>query len=310
MAGPTSFPPGSPLFGAVRSAFFGAVFSVVMGARVSQSVTESLTVSAPTPRVSQVVPEALTVASPIPRVTQVVVEADVVATPLARVTQITVEALIANIEVSMPPVYPTLIGLTFNVMWTPQFSNMPTQKMASGAELDLALSKQPLHQFELTYDFLRDQFGQTEFRTLMGFFLRLQGNVGRFLFSNPDDNTVVAQVIDTTDGAKHAFQLVRTFGAGANSGTEAVGYVDLTQTFNVYLDAVLQAPSTYSVLTTEPVNQQVDFLSTPAAGKQITVDMTYYYYCKFLDPAITFEKFLHQVWLNKKVTLQSNRAGT
>lgn len=310
MAGPTSFPPKSPKFGAIRSAFMGAVFYVTQGVRTSQVVTESLTVGSPGPRVSQVTPEAMATGSPIPRVTQVVVEGDVVGSPQPRVTQIVVEALIANLEVVMPPVYPTLIGLSYSVTWSPQFFGMPTQKTSSGAELDLALSQDPLHSFELVYSVLSDQFGKVDFKRLMGFFLRVQGSIGRFLFKNPDDHNVQGQVIGTTDGSAHVWKLVRTFGVGDDSGTEAVGYLDQTQPFNVYLDGLLQAPSSYDVLTTEAVNQQIDFHATPGGGKQITVDMEYFYYCKFIEPILTFEKFVHQMWEVKKVPIQSCRAGT
>lgn len=279
-------------------------------ARISQEVVEVEAVGTPKARVSQEIVEAEAVGTPKARVSQEVVEVEVVATPHARVSQIIVEALIANLEVDMPPVYPTLIGLGYSVIWRPQFYNMPTAKAASGAEIDLAISANPLHQFELTYDFLRDKFGTTELRSLLGFFLRMQGNFGRFLFKNPDDFQVTNQFVATTDGVNHLWTLPRTFGDDANSGTEPVGYVDLTQQFNLYLNGVLQAASTYSVLTTSPVNQQVSFNGTPGAGQAITVDMNYFYYCKFADPTMDLEKFLDRIWLAKKVLIQSNRAGT
>ncbi len=188
---------------------------------------------------------------------------------------------------------------------------MPTAKAASGAEIDLSISAFPLHQFELTYDYLPDQFTKSrDFKTLLGFFLRLQGNAGRFLFKNPDDHNVTNQFIATTDGVAHLWTLNRTFGDGDNAGTEPIGYVDQTQPFNLYLNGVLQPASTYTVLTTSPVNQQVQFVGTPTAGQAITVDMEYFYYCKFADTMLTFEKFLDRLWTIKKVTLQSNRAGT
>ena len=283
-------------------------------ARISQIAPESLVTGTPKARISQIAVEVLisnTVVAPAnARISQIVVESSVIAKAFARLCQIVVECLVPNIEVKMPSVYPTLPGLGYSVLWEPQFSNMPTAKSASGAELDLALAAAPLHMFTLTYNFLRDSIGNTEFKTLMGFFLSLNGNVGRFLFKNPDDYKVKQQLIGTTDGTTHVWQLVRTFGDADNSGTEPVGYVDLTQPFNMYLNGVLQPADSYSVAQTAPVNQMLVFNGTPTTGKIITVDMNYFYYCKFSTPNLSFEKFMNQLWTIKKVELQSNRAGT
>ena len=282
-------------------------------ARVSQEVVEVHGEGSPNARLSQIAVEVLVPIATVPanaRLSQIVVENQVLGYAYARLSQIVIECLVPNIEVTMPAVYPTLPGLAYSVLWEPQFSNMPTAKSASGAELDLGLASTPLHLFTLTYNFLRDRFGETEFKALMGFFLAAGGNLGRFLFKNPDDCCVKQQFIATTDGSAHTWQLVRTFGDGLNSATEPVGYVDLTQPFNVYLDGVLQPADTYSVATTAPVNQVLDFNGTPSAGQKITVDMTYFYYCKFSTANLSFEKFMNQLWQLKKIELQSNRAGT
>jgi hypothetical protein len=280
-------------------------------ARISQEVVEAEVVATPLARVSQEILEAEVVATPLARVSQEVVEAEVVATPLARISQLVVECLIANIEVFMPIVFPTLQGIGYSVFWKPKFFNLPTQTASSGADIDLGLSQAPLHDFELTYDFLRDSFqsGTLEFKTMLGFFLAVSGNLGRFLFRNPDDNTVKSQAIGTTDGSTRLWTLVRTFGVGEYSGTEPIGYVDETQPFNLYLNGVLQDPSTYTVLTTQGANQQVQFAGVPSAGKAITVDMSYFYYCKLADDNLSFEKFMSQLWLLKKIVLHSCRAG-
>jgi hypothetical protein len=139
----------------------------------------------------------------------------------------------------------------------------------------------------------------------------MRGAFGRFLFKNPDDNSVVSQSVGTTDGLAFVFgPLSRTYGVGDNSGTEPVGYVDLTQPFNVYLDGVLQDHTTYEVLTVDPVSQQLKFFATPSAGKVITVDMSYFYYCKFVDSTLDFSKFMDRLWSLQKVSIKSCRAGT
>jgi hypothetical protein len=89
-----------------------------------------------------------------------------------------------------------------------------------------------------------------------------------------------------------------------------VGYVDLTQPLNVYLDGVLQPADSYSIATTQPVNQLLVFNGTPANNQVITADFNYFYYCKFSDTSLSFEQFMHQLWSLKKLVLQSCRAGT
>jgi uncharacterized protein (TIGR02217 family) len=208
------------------------------------------------------------------------------------------------------PVYPALVGLALPVKWTPRFYNMATQTTASGADIDLGLAEYPLHDFELQYEFLRDSGGAVEFKTLMGFVLQNGGAKGRFLFSNPDDKSVTAQGIGTGDGTTTAFTLVRSFGAGGFAGIEPVGMADLTATFNVYVDGTLQTLTTdYTIDQTTAGANTVNFVTAPASGAAITVDMTYFYYCKFPDDAEEFDKFMANLWSMSKIMLHSCRPG-
>lgn len=284
-----------------------------MAGRISQVTPEALGTGDPNARVSQAVVEALAEGDANARVSQAVLETLAAGDNRARVSQIVVEALVPNIGVFMPLIYPTLQALGYSVMWKPQFFNMKTQTMATGAALDLSISDAPLHDFDLTYQVLQDkqrQYGANDFRTMIGFFGAMQGNFGRFLFPNPDDNFVTSQVIGTTDGVSHQWTLQRTFGWNEYNWTEPVGYVNTLLPFNVYLNGVQQDQSTYTVVTAKPVNQQLDFAGTPSAGQVITVDMSYYYYCKLPDDAMSFEKFMWKLWNLKKITLHSNGPNT
>jgi len=216
------------------------------------------------------------------------------------------------------PVYPdrtVLPGLGFSTKWSPVFFNMPTQTAAAGADIDLALAATPLHDFELTYEVLRDAGRNTleasEFRTMMGFHLQLGGTVGRFFFKNIDDFSVSQQLIGVGDGVTTAFVLTRTYGLGGYSGTEPVGGVNTAYPFNVYLgDSATPAdPSSYTLSTTMPCQQIVTFGVAPLLGQNVRVDMNYWYYCKLADNSNTFEKFMNRLWLLNKVKLHSCRAG-
>jgi hypothetical protein len=218
------------------------------------------------------------------------------------------------------PIYPArdvLPGLAFSQKWSPTFFNMPTATTAVGADIDLGLAAYPLHDFELTYEFLRDgvRWGRPgatlEFRTMMGFHLMIGGTLGRFLFRNVDDCQVWRNPIGVGDGATTAFTLTRAFGARGYAGTEPVGQVNLGEPFNVYLGTAPAPvdPATYAVNTAAPLANTVTFATAPAPGQVIAVDMSYYYYCKLSQNNNTFEKFMDRLWLLNKVTLHSCRPG-
>lgn len=218
------------------------------------------------------------------------------------------------------PVYPDrsiLKGLGFSQKWTPEFFNLKTAVSASGAETDLALAQYPLHGFELTYNFLRDGGvggwaapAGLEFRTLMGFWLQLGGSVGRFLYRNPDDNQVAAQLIGTGDGATTGFTVVRSFGANGFGATEPVGQVDTTQPVTVRLGNTVQAASLYTLNTAAPAAQLLTFATAPGAGVSIYMDFAFFYYCKFGANSAGFEKFQHRLWKLQKIDLKSCRPGS
>jgi hypothetical protein len=91
------------------------------------------------------------------------------------------------------PVYPgthLLPGLTYSSKWTPTYFNQ-SATAASGAEVDVGIALHPIHQFELTYAFLRDGVGwgnalsALEFRTLMGFHQMMGGSRGAASIATP-----------------------------------------------------------------------------------------------------------------------------
>ena len=283
-----------------------------MAGRISQIVVEVHADGTPTGRVTQIVEEIAASGTPTGRVSQLVMEAGGFGTPLARVSQLVLEVLVLNRRIDMPLIYPTLPGLTFDVIWRPKAINATPQVHSSGREVRIGYAQYPLHEFELVYSLLRGRPGEIEFKTFLGFFLALQGSLNGFLFKNPDDFSVVGQAFATTDGINSQFgPLVRTFGASGMTGTEPVGYVDVTQPFNLYLDGALVDPNDpslgYSVQTTQPVAQYVKFNNTPAAGHVLTVDMTYFYYCRFADDTMDFSKFMAGLWEVKQVKLASLR---
>lgn len=213
--------------------------------------------------------------------------------------------------------YPVgLLGTTFPVRWTPQFFNMPTSIAVSGAAIDLGLAATPLHTFELSYEFLRSDSVNQEFQAVLGFFLSQNGTLGRFLYSNSDDFSTTGTLIGVGDGTITDFVITRTLGQTFTPGVypygfgaEPVGMVDGSHSIAVYLNGTLQSGTTYDVISTAPANQILHFHSPPGGGDIITMDFQFFYYCRFADNAIVFERFLKYHWSVAKVTIQTCRKG-
>lgn len=255
------------------------------------------------------------------RTSQQVIEALSRGTPALRVSQQVLEVLLVDVETTPLPIYPELPGLAYNVKWSPEFFNQ-SQKTASGAEIDLALARYPLHEFELVYSVIRNNFGAvdtfnalsyggTEFKTMMGFFLAMAGTAGRFLFRNPDDYQVLGQQLAVTDGIVNTFDLFRTFGVSAYSASEPIGYVnDAAAVTAVYLNGVEQNPGSYHFDKSTVLAQKLIMNNTPGANQVLTIDMEYYYYCKFPSNKMTFERFMQNLWELGQVVIRSCRPGT
>lgn len=193
---------------------------------------------------------------------------------------------------------------------------------ATGAHITVGLAQYPLHDFELTYDFLRDgetargpwQIGARaalERRTLEGFFGQMAGSLGRCLYKDIDDCQVSQQPLGVGDDATTTFTLIRTFGANGYGWSEPIGQVDLTQPFAVYLNnsSVALDPSKYTLSTANPAANTLTFVTPPPLGQQVRVDMGFLFYCRLSDDTQTFEKFMDRLWKVGKVTLRSCRPG-
>jgi len=218
------------------------------------------------------------------------------------------------------PVYPgrsMLKGLSYSSGWDSEFFTQ-NAGAATGAEVDVLIASTPLHTFELTYKFLRDgpdwndALGSLEFRTMKGFHLAMQGSAGRCLYRNPDDWQVWRQPLGAGDGTATTFALVRTFGANGFTGTEPVGQINLNDGVNVYLGTSLTPvnPALYTISTANPVANTITFATAPGAGQAVSIDMSYYYYCKLATNSNKFEKFMDRLWSLGKVQLRSCRPGT
>jgi len=216
----------------------------------------------------------------------------------------------------MPNVFPNLSlpGYGFSVKKAPQFKTR-TQRAVSGRELRLTFQPVPTWLFTLRFEFLRDKwdlrqtndFGPPgwgtsadDLRTLMGFFMSVQGSLSPFYLTDPTDDQILGQYIGTGDGSTTAFQLVRTMGiapAAYNEPIIAPQAVDA-----IYFDGVVQSSGGY---TTSAPGGIVTFTSAPGNGVVITADIRYYFLCRMGDDTQDFEYFLYQLWSAEGLKLQS-----
>jgi len=220
-------------------------------------------------------------------------------------------------------IYPqNLPGLSAQVTRRPKFS-VEVQNHASGGEARFAYASEPLWEWDIGYDLLRDGMrngrSYDELRQIVGLFLACGGALTGFQFRDPDDACVFRQSIGTTDGMTSAFTLTRTYGAndpaGGFQGTEAIGFLDTTRAFNLYVDSAAAPVGVsdplfgYTLALAAPRQQQIVFDAAPPPGHALAVDMAYLWYVRFAADTQDFDKFMAQLWALKKVTLTGLRYG-
>lgn len=192
-------------------------------------------------------------------------------------------------------VFPNFPGLTFGVTRTPIWSTTP-KRSVSGREFRSANMSYPRYKFKLGYEVLRQKGAYTEFTTLVGFFNARQGAFDSFLFTDPDDNTVAAQVIGTGDGSNKLFQLVRTFG----------GFVEPVFDANsaplIYVGGVLKTLTVDYTINTVGL---VTFVTAPGAGVSVTWTGTFYRRVKFTQDSAEFAKFMANLWELKTLEIET-----
>jgi uncharacterized protein (TIGR02217 family) len=193
--------------------------------------------------------------------------------------------------VSTPPALPVLPGLAWSRHKKPGFSTRIASHV-SGREVRVALMSYPLYEFEAVYDGLTSSanafggLGANSLQSLMGFFLTLQGQLGTFLYTDPDDSAVTGQAFGSGDGTTTSFTMMRSLGGFL----EPAGWV--TAVANVYLNGSVQASSVYSLTTPNTLT----FTAAPANGAVVAADFSYAFNCRFLDDQMDFEEFMSSLW--------------
>jgi uncharacterized protein (TIGR02217 family) len=200
---------------------------------------------------------------------------------------------------SLTSTFPKLSGLGWSVTRKPTFKTIISQAVA-GQESRLTLWKNPIWEFDLTYEVLSDvpNGGITPLAVIMGFYLQAQGSGQDFLLNlqdltlNPSDGNIVGQIIGTGDGATTGFQLTRSIGAWR----EDVQVPNIVSA--IYVDDA-EVDTGWLV----GPNGVIIFAAAPAAGATIKADFSWYYRVRFADDSLDFENFSFLLYQCQQVNL-------
>lgn len=172
------------------------------------------------------------------------------------------------------------------------------QESVSGKETRVARRLNPRRTWEIQFNFARTSTGFPEMQQLEAFFNARSGSFDSFLFTASDDSSVTGQTIGAGDSTARSFQLVRSFG-GYSEPIYAPNTVSA-----VYVAAVVQSSTTYTVGAWESTSPGVVTFSTfaPAAAAAITADFSYYFPVRFTNDTLQIDRLVSKIWEIKKVS--------
>lgn len=178
-------------------------------------------------------------------------------------------------------IFPTLPGLKAERGRIVRFKTQ-ILTASSGKEYRAGRMANPIYEFSLPHEFLRETGGRTELRQLEGFFLARRGALESFLYVCPHDCEAVEETFGIGDGQRNAFQLVRSYG-------EFIEPVqNLIEIRSVRRDGVLlQLGTDYTVSSTG----MVVFNATVPAGAELRWSGIYAFRCRFKQDDASFDRF-------------------
>jgi hypothetical protein len=205
--------------------------------------------------------------------------------------------------VTGPPLFPALPGQGWSVRKKPTFATIVASHV-SGREVRDALYVNPIWQFELTFDGLASDatsypgLGAQSLQALMGLFLQCQGQWGTFLYVDPTDCLVSAQVVAIGDGATTRFTLARPLGGFF----EPVGWA--TSVSQVSVGGLAQSAGWSLAAPNSLV-----FATPPPSGAAIAASFAYAFLCRFDDDAAEFEQAMQNLWRIESLKFRSVRTA-
>ena len=164
--------------------------------------------------------------------------------------------------------------------------NTKIQKSASGRRKTLSRWPYPEWVLDCSYTCLDPE--QVEY--VAGFFARMRGEAGTFLWKDPDDYRQTGVQIGIGDGATVGFQLVRNYGGFVEPVLDIV-----PGTLTVYVDGA-------EVEFTLQDNGWIE-ITAPEVGAVVTATFEYYWRVAFDSDEATWENFWYNFNRMKSVKL-------
>ena len=183
--------------------------------------------------------------------------------------------------------YPDFPGVSFRTRYEPMWKT-DVQESVSGRETRVGWWSYPRYRIDLDYEVLRAD-SLAEFQTLIGFFNARGGRRQSFLFDDPVDNAVTAQVFGTGVAGVTQYQLVRTFGGFVEPVT-APKVAGRT----IYINGIAQTEGAGVSINND--TGVVTFSSPPTAGATMSWTGGYYRRVRFSDDYMSVRQFTVDLW--------------
>jgi uncharacterized protein (TIGR02217 family) len=201
------------------------------------------------------------------------------------------------------PTFPTLIGLTFPVKYSPSWRTI-IQEAMSGKDTRVQLFTYPRYKYEIGVSYLgagSNWRANADWSTLVGFFNSVGGAALPFHWNNPYDNAAVNQQLGLGDGSNKNFNFIRSLGGFLEP------VQDVTAVSNVKVNGVTTVAYT---LLTDPnfgLTYGISLTSAPGAGQAVVASFTYNWCVQFDKDTADFENFLFTYWNLKKISFETKK---
>jgi hypothetical protein len=191
---------------------------------------------------------------------------------------------------------PTLVGIQWDITYTPVFSTVTTMKV-SGRETRRAKMFSPLWSIELKYDRLRSD-SLAELQSLVGFIESIGSMTTPFLFTPPGAlGAYISAPLGTGDGVTTSFIVQRSI----------AGYLDTVQAFTSITGVYVNGTPTVAY-TTSILPLTVVFTTAPANGAVLTISYSAAHLVRLASPTTKLEQITSILWQLGSLMLESVRS--
>jgi uncharacterized protein (TIGR02217 family) len=273
--------------------------------RLSEILAEPVTEGASALRLAEILSEPVTEGPSALRLAQILAEPVTEGPSALRLANIVCEAVISLPEEGemVTDRLPLELGMTFESAKRPTFATQ-VRTSTSLRTTRNSLTPFPAWDFEVSFPYLptdstfRAASG-TDFAEICGFFMKMHGQHGSFLYRDPQDHQVTAGALGTGDGVTTEFKFVRVMGIA-----EPVGQVDVDAGYTIHLDGAAVDPADFTF------NQPNGLTFDVAPGRDVAITATFEFdfVCHFLSDAADFEQFNRDLFELRQIGFRADPA--